>query len=685
MGAGLAGLEALELVPDPVVVVDDGLRVVAANRVAERFFGAEGEHWIGRVPLDLVHPDDVALVVSSHAEVVHKEIGTPIEVRVRVADGTYRLTEIVGGAHEASTGRLVVLTFRDLTQRRRWEVAANRPEVFRSLVECAAVIVVLLDAGGVVDSVSGAFDRELGHDPARVVGRELAEFVVEHDRGSYRSAFRAACARPGKTVVDVELGRRDGSAVPYELSILNLLDDPVLCGLVVTAVDITERREAAHALALSARRLEALLDNLSEIVTVIDRNGNMTYLSGSTTALLGRHVDDRLGRSIFDFVHPEDAGRVAETFTKALSTSGSIAPFEVRVLHEDGTYHLFETRANSMFDDPAIGGIIVSSRDLTDRRHIETSLHQAEARFEQVFENAAVGMTLVDAQGRFTRVNAAYGRMLGMTAPEILARTIYDVSEPADIERTRLAFGRLWSGVDDSYTLDKRLRRADGDTLWTRICASLVRDEDGEGLYAIGLVLDTSEIHRLTEQLTHEASHDPLTGLAARSILDDHLARCLADAARTESFVGLLLVDLDDFKQINDRFGHLAGDEVLVEVAVRLRSVVRATDLIVRFGGDEFIIVLHPMTGVDTATHLARRIVERLAEPFHSLGTATYIGASVGITLTQRDEPDTGALIAQADTAAYEAKQRGKNQFVVFNDLHHLPDRAARRAPLHSE
>jgi diguanylate cyclase (GGDEF)-like protein/PAS domain S-box-containing protein len=424
--------------------------------------------------------------------------------------------------------------------------------------------------------------------------------------------------------------------------------------------------------ASDARWLVALLDNISEVVTVLDRNGKMRFLSGSTLRLLGRDAADRIGGSIFDFVHPDDTGRVAETFMRALATPGPIEPFDVRMLHEDGDYHVFEVRANSMLDDPVVRGIVVSSRDLGDRRELEDTLRQTEGRFEQVFENAAVGANIVDTNGQFLRVNTAYCRMLGTTAPDLMTRTIFDVSLPEDVDRTRVAFARLLASETDEYTIEKRLLRADGQTVWARIGASVVRDGNGEPLYAIGLAIDTTETHALTEQLAHAASHDHLTGLASRSVLDDHLQRTRASAARSGDLVAVLAIDLDEFKQINDRFGHLAGDDVLVEVAHRLEALVRAEDLIVRYGGDEFIIVLRPGADIELVKLIAQRVVDALAEPMNVLGTTTRIGASVGIAIVWPDAGEGDDVLARADAATYEAKQRGKGRYALFDELHRI-------------
>ncbi len=657
----------LELVADPVVVVDSALRVVEANSAAEMFFGASKDEWLGRAPLELVYPDDLNLVLSSQAEAVSKERGTPIEVRVRIADGSYRLVEILGGARETDRGLVVVLTFRDLTERRRWELAADQPEVFRTLVETMPVVVALVDGSGRFDSVSGAFTRQLGHDPTRVVSHLLVEFVPDADRDRIAHAFTNATHATGTSQILADLCHVDGYTIPFELTVTNLLDDPVVGGMVVCGIDISERQRAERQLAMAARRFEAVLDSMSDLVCVIDRDANMTYVNETATRLIGQGPANHVGRSMFEFIHPEDTGRVAEAFVSGRDTPGPVAPLEIRLLHRDGTFHTFEVSANNLLHDPAITGIVVNSRDVTARRRIEESLHDAQARFEQVFETAALGITLVTLDGRFQRVNAAYCRMLGYSAPELLTRTIYDSSFPQDIARTSELFAELVAGHIDNYQIDKRLFRSDGSLLWAHISASIVRDDTGRPQYTIHLVSDTSDVHQLTEELERRASHDYLTGVAARSVLPDHLERALAQIRRApEQSLAVLAIDLDGFKQVNDRLGHKAGDEVLIEAARRLQAIVRTTDLVVRVGGDEFVIVLTPIANPDTATDIAARVVESLARPVRVAAGEATIGASVGIALTTTGDETSDLLLTHADRAAYHAKQRGRGRFELF-------------------
>ena len=659
----------LELIPDPVVVVDLDLCVVEANSAAELLFGASRQSWYGRLPLELVHPDDVNLVLSSHTEIVSKARGTPIEVRVKVADGSYRLVELIGGTRATSRGVVVVLTLRDVTERRQWEVAANRPEAFRVLVETMPVIVALVDAVGCVQSVSGAFNRHLGHDPSRVLGVELSEFAVTADADRLRLQLRDATETPGTSIIETQFRCADGRGVPFELTVTNLLDDPVVNGLVVCAIDVTERARAVEALALSARRFEAVLDSSTDLVTVIDGSGTVTYANRVNERLLGHESAPRLGSSVFDMLHPDDVGRCAELFATAKMTPGPVAPFEVRAQHEDGTYRTLEVSANNLLHDPAIAGIVVTSRDVTDRRLVEASLHEAEARFTRVFESSSVGISIVDLDGRLIRVNAAYERMLGYESAEILTKTIFELSEPGTRQRTEELFRSLVAGEIDQYRIDKQLRRADGTWVWVQVSASVVRDDRGRAQYAIESISDTSEIHTLTEELERRVSHDYLTGLSARSVLPDHLERCLAQTARTGQVFAVLAIDLDGFKQVNDRMGHQGGDQVLIEVAQRLQAMVRTGDLVVRVGGDEFVIVLAPPTTEADAERIAGRVVSALGSPIRVEAGPAQIGASVGVahSTTGLETPDS--LLNQADRNAYFAKRSGGRRYELGQGL----------------
>lgn len=182
-----------------------------------------------------------------------------------------------------------------------------------------------------------------------------------------------------------------------------------------------------------------------------------------------------------------------------------------------------------------------------------------------------------------------------------------------------------------------------------------------------GLLIDTTDRKRLEAQLLHDALHDPLTGLANRVLFRDHLERALAWRRRSRSGVALLFLDLDDFKEVNDSFGHAAGDRVLVEVARRLSETVRAEDVAARQGGDEFTVLLARVRGPDEAAASAARLIEELERPIDLGDHMIKVGVSIGIAMGSEAGPIADDLLAYADAAMYAAKAAGKGRQALFD------------------
>ncbi|MEZ5116552.1 MAG: EAL domain-containing protein [Candidatus Nanopelagicales bacterium] len=249
--------------PDALVALAEDLTVSWVNRAAERLFGWRGSDWYGAHGLQLVHPDDLEFVAVSLVSVAEKEVGSPIEVRIASATG-WRLVELIGSWVDAPEeaerqdgtdqppGRVLLLSMRDLTERRRWEVAASDVDTFRALVHNSSAVLLLVHPDGTVDSASGALTRVLGHDPEVVQGMTFADLVHPDDRHVVSDAMgrlRAGRAAAGtRESVEVRLLRRAGGDVPFELTLADLVDDPTVGGVVVSGHDITRLRAAQDAL-----------------------------------------------------------------------------------------------------------------------------------------------------------------------------------------------------------------------------------------------------------------------------------------------------------------------------------------------------------------------------------------------------------------------------------------------------
>ena len=219
----LHGVQAgLELVADPAFAIDQDLRIVAANHASELLIGESMQRWIGEVPLELVHPDDLPIVLSSFTEVSDKVFGSPIEIRLRCESG-YRLVEAIGATHPTENGHIVVVSMRDLTERRKWELASGDTELFRTVVEHASVLMLLLSADGVITAATGSFNRQLGHDLSLVVGSHLADWIIADERDRFVADLQRATEQPQTSLFEATFATASRLHIPYQFSVANLI------------------------------------------------------------------------------------------------------------------------------------------------------------------------------------------------------------------------------------------------------------------------------------------------------------------------------------------------------------------------------------------------------------------------------------------------------------------------------
>ncbi|MCB0950345.1 MAG: diguanylate cyclase [Mycobacterium sp.] len=274
-----------------------------------------------------------------------------------------------------------------------------------------------------------------------------------------------------------------------------------------------------------------------------------------------------------------------------------------------------------------------------------------EALYETVFANAPIGLAVIGLDGSFERANHALCRITGYHQHELRQLTFQDITHPDDLDTDVKEATRLMNGEITSYQMDKRYYAADGHLIWIRLSVSIVRDAAGEPLYFISLIEDISARKRDDELLRRRASRDALTGVLNRSRFEEELARYQSLARRHgyDDEAAVLMIDLDGLKQINDQFGHAAGDEYLKSVADIISRRLRLSDVFARIGGDEFAALL-PHTSTAHAQTLAQKLVEMVAA--NSRGRV-----SIGIAMLMPGQLDDA--LERADKAMYQAKRRG--------------------------
>jgi diguanylate cyclase (GGDEF)-like protein/PAS domain S-box-containing protein len=308
---------------------------------------------------------------------------------------------------------------------------------------------------------------------------------------------------------------------------------------------------------------------------------------------------------------------------------------------------------------------------LVDLERKDVALRESEERFRAAFEHAPIGIALLDNSGKWLDVNGALAEMLGRSREELLEAPAFDLRHLVSVEGPEDELAELLAGTRRSFWVERRLFSGTGSTLWAAIHVSLVRDQNEEPLHLICQVEDVTERkaaeESLSKRIAYLAYHDELTGLPNRAMFREHLDLALARAARNSSGIAILNLDLNRFKLVNDSLGHAAGDQLLREAAGRLAAAVRASDLVARVGGDEFVVLLADLEGGherEVAELVAAGIHKSLSAPFVISDAEFFIGTSIGIALYPFlplgvPQPNAEGLLRSADAAMYKAKQDG--------------------------
>jgi diguanylate cyclase (GGDEF)-like protein/PAS domain S-box-containing protein len=368
----------LRELPDPTVLIDSDGRLAWANREALRALDLRLEEAVGVSGLDLVHHDDLELALRAMVSVQGQEVGAPIEVRLRGADG-WRLMELVGSPVPWLQAGAILLSLRDLTQRRRFELAHNETAVFRSLVHNSPAITMLVSPDGLVQSVSGALTRLLGHDPEHAEHTPLADLIAPSDRPAFEDALSRALegstsADPVRVPVHM-LHHADEGSTPFELTFVNLVEDPTVGGLVVCGNDIAVRNRVESDLRNALSLLQATLDSTADGILVVDRQGHITsynrrfaHMWHLPEDILQQGDDGRAIDFVLDqLVAPDDfLAKVEGLYSDPEAESHDTVEFR------DG--RVFERCSKPQSVDGAVVGRVWCFRDVTDRKELERQL-----------------------------------------------------------------------------------------------------------------------------------------------------------------------------------------------------------------------------------------------------------------------------------------------------------------------
>ncbi len=443
----------------------------------------------------------------------------------------------------------------------------------------------------------------------------------------------------------------------------------VVCLIAIQLSRLATARETA--LAAREQRYRLLADNASDAVFLMDGEWVVTWASPTVTTGLGYPVAEVLGRRRRDFVDVAD--RETAVHHELRTAQGLRSQHQERFVLAGGTSRWMSVALSPFTDDTGrVTGFVAALRDIDDEVRTRQELHRSERTFRLAMAGAAEGMAVVGSDGRFVEVNAVLGELIARDERWLMEHTEEDLFPSDAIGPIRDVRDRLRSGVSSRESHPRRLLDADGREVWINHAVGVIHAEDGDPPFYVCQYQDITAAHVERLDLTSRVNRDPLTGVASRSHLLDVLTHTDWRDHRRGMGVGLLYCDIDDFKSINDTWGHAVGDDVLRVVADRIAVTLRDGDVVGRMGGDEFVVVLNGLRGTEDAQAVAEKIRAAVAKPIAAGGETVTCHLSVGISMLAYGDSLKDSL-DHADTALYASKQGGRDRASVYNDhvAHH--------------
>ena len=445
----------------------------------------------------------------------------------------------------------------------------------------------------------------------------------------------------------------------------------------------------AHETSRQLALYRQIIDVAGVGIWVVDADGRTTYINDALCGLLDKPSSAIIGLRRSELIAQQDRDAYVE-------------PTAVRRDTTEQDVHLKTPAGHSRWGRFAISALVDSDgeylgnfalvTDITDEVQAVDRQRQAESRFEEATDNAPIGQALVGLDGTFIAVNPAYCAMTGYSRDELIGRTFQSITAPSDVDVDAHQAAELAAGRIPSYSMDKRYISKSGGEVWVKLFVSVVRDADGRPTHFIAQAIDI-DLQKRAERtaaralrgLEYRSTHDPLTELPNRAECVRSLKEALLDS-RSRNQTAVFFVDVDHFKQVNDGISHLAGDAVLTEIGKRIKHCVGPTDLVSRLGGDEFAVVTTDHDSIGELKIVAERIRSAIANAaFDTVAAHLHISVSIGIAEAHEGStPQT--LLSEADLALYQAKEQGRNRWVVADRemLHAARNRLALLDRLHA-
>jgi len=556
----------------------------------------------------------------------------------------------------------------DITERKRLEQQlVEREELFRAIFEQAPSAIELIDPETLrFVEANPAACRMLGYTHEEFLQLRLVDTQADLNEETLVTAMRQM-GESGGISFENRHRCKNGDILDVEINsrMLDLSGKRLLVGV---WRDITEHKRARQEIKLKNTILQTQQEVSPDAILVVDENAHIISYNQQFIdlwQLSPQLVSERLDAPVLQTV----VEQVAEP-------EAFLARVQYLYEHRDDKSHeeipLKDGRIFDRYSAPATGadgryyGRVWYFRDITERKRAEEDLRIIAG----VFDNSQEGIVITDANNVFLNVNPAFTQITGYTREEVIGKDPKMLSSGRQQDKTYYA--KMWQALKQNRTWRGEIwnRRKSGEVFTELLSIAAICDDDGRVRRYVGVFSDISYLKAHEAELSQVAYYDALTGIPNRRLLADRMVQAIAQAQRSGRMLFVCYLDLDGFKQVNDRCGHEAGDQLLVEVSRRLQEALRAGDTLARLGGDEFVVLFNDLAGERECGQILDRILEIIALPIVIGSHEVTVSASIGVSFHTSANEDGDTLLRQADQAMYVVKQTGKNRYHLYDAKH---------------
>ncbi len=652
----------VETSTDGIWLVDRASRTTFVNTRLTELLGFSFTEMIGKPSAGFLFDPSASPALTLNGKAA---ASGPFELCFRRKDGSPVWTQTqLTPIHDADAeviGTAIRVT--DTTERQHARLALAQSERrYEMLAEAMPHAVFTSRPDGSMDYCNGAWYELTGVSRADTRPDDWVSALHPDDAARALEAWRRALESGEPFEVQMRI-RRAGDGM-YRWFVSRAMPVHDASGAIVQWVGSTAD---IHDFKL-ADETRSVLDTMGHAIAIDNDEGSVEYASPNWLQLTGCGFEKLADWR--EFIHTDDLATVERHSQAARDMPLEVQQFEMRVRAADGSYRWFLVRTAALAAAGTHKRRLTTLTDIDDLKRTKAAFGLSETRYRALTDAMPQMIWIVDRRGQLEYVNERWSTYTGLVLEPGGSQLLTSIVHPDDLAVLQANHDALRG--QRNHECELRIRRHDGAYRWYLLRTVPLGKTDDSSFRWIVTATDIEErksaeaaLAQSAAELTHLALHDPLTGLPNRIKLMDHLAVTIAQAQSTGTEIAVLYLDIDRFKAVNDMLGHTAGDQLLIEIAGRLKSALRSVDMASRFGGDEFVFVF-TVGGTDDATQIAQRLQDAVRWPMELQGKRVIVSSSVGISMFPRDGPAAVDLIQKADAAMYAAKQAGRDAWRFY-------------------